>query len=273
MTDTAPATGGQGAAVLAAPATPATPATPAEWTAGLSDDLRGYVQNKGWKDTGSAIESYRNLEKLRGVPQERLLALPEKADAPEWAGIWSKLGVPESPDGYELPEVYGEEFGKAARSWFHEARIPGPAAKQFLDKFAQHYADQKTAADTKFAQTSEVEMQEVKKEWGAAAPAMQENAKRATAHLGLDGEMLDALERAVGTKRLMGMMAKVGDLMTEHKFIGGGGRTPSFGNTPEAARERIAALKADKAWAKKYVEGDADARSEFDRLHRIAAGS
>jgi len=48
-----------------------------EWYAGIADEgLRGYVQTKGFKDPGALAESYRNLEKLQGVPQERLLKLP-----------------------------------------------------------------------------------------------------------------------------------------------------------------------------------------------------
>jgi hypothetical protein len=45
----------------------------------------------------------------------------------------------------------------------------------------------------------------------------------------------------------------------------------SFRMIPEAARARISALKADAGWARRYLNGDADARAEMTRLQE--AGS
>ena len=51
-----------------------------DWTSGLTDEMRGYVQNKGFKAPQDVVESYRNFEKLHGVPQDRILKLPENLD-------------------------------------------------------------------------------------------------------------------------------------------------------------------------------------------------
>ena len=39
---------------------------------------------------------------------------------------------------------------------------------------------------------------------------------------------------------------------------------------PDAARRRIAALRADSAWSAAYAGGDAAKRAEMTRLHRMA---
>lgn len=279
MSDAAPAAGGQGAAAaaVASAAAPAVPAAPAavvpttDWTAGMPDEARGYIQNKAWKSPADLLTSYQNLEKLRGVPQERLLALPEKADAPEWAGIWQKLGVPEKADGYQLGEKISPEFAKKAGEWMKELNIPAQAGKTFFDKFTADIEAAKQAAEEKFAQDSDLELKALQKEWGQAAPAMEEHSRRGAALLGLQGEVIDKIERAIGTKAVLSMLAKIGEMTAEHKFVAGDNKT-GFILTPEAAKARIADLKKDSAWAGRYLNGGADEKAEMDRLSRIAYG-
>ena len=33
-----------------------------DWTTGLNEDTRGFVQNRGFKDPGMVLDSYRNME-------------------------------------------------------------------------------------------------------------------------------------------------------------------------------------------------------------------
>ena len=87
----------------------AAPSTPPSWTTGFTDELKGYVDAKGFKDAQSVVESYRNFEKIKGVPQERLLTLPEKDEDPSWNDVWKRLGRPDQPKDYQL-EV-PKEFG------------------------------------------------------------------------------------------------------------------------------------------------------------------
>src|SRR5690349_8033208 len=92
------------------------PGGDAKWYSGFeSPELRGFVETKGWKDPGAAVESYRQLEKTIGVPAERLLKLPDKADAPEWKEIRAKVGVgaPEKPEDYGIPVPEGIDPGYA----------------------------------------------------------------------------------------------------------------------------------------------------------------
>src|SRR4051812_33433335 len=75
-----------------------------DWkTAGLDDASAAFVAEKQFKDMSTAIQSHRNLEKLVGVPADKLLRLPTD-DSPEaWNAIYDKLGRPKDAAGYNLP--------------------------------------------------------------------------------------------------------------------------------------------------------------------------
>lgn len=272
MTDnTPPADAGQGgAAPAAAPA-----ATPSEWYAGMPEDLRGYVQLKGWKDQSAAVESYRNLEKLRGVPAERLLSLPEKADDPAWGQVWERLGRPQTADQYELSKLEGADpaFAGEASKWFHEAGIPKAQAHALAQKFNQYAAAQQQAADEARAQQAEIEWGELKKEWGQSFPQQEEMARRAARQFGMDEETLSALEHAMGPKKLMQLWARIGEGLGESPAHGMASGSQSFAMTPEAAKARITQLMGDKEWSAKYIGGNTEAKAEMERLHRLAYGS
>src|SRR3990167_3081868 len=85
-----------------------TTTTPA-WTDGLPQETLGFVEKKGWKGNADVITSYQNLEKLQGVPAERIIKLPEKLEGTEMDVIYNRLGRPEKPDGYKIPVPEGED--------------------------------------------------------------------------------------------------------------------------------------------------------------------
>lgn len=272
-TKDAPANGGQGgaAALLDGQAATST-ATAADWTAGLDDAGKGYVQNKGWKSPVDMFTSYQNLEKMRGVPAERLLTLPEKADDAEgWGAVWARLGRPETPDGYKLEG--DSDSVKQLAAWMHEAGLPVSAAQSLAARMTEGgkaMAEAQTAAAQK---ASEAEVVELRKEWGAAFDQKTEQGRRFARELGLDQAALSAIESAIGTKRLLSMMAAGGEKLGEHRPAGfEPGTRPGGALTPEAAREKIASLHRDAEWSKRYLAGGAEESAEMQRLIRWQNG-
>lgn len=86
------------------------------WTDGLTPEEIGHAQNKGWAtlEGDAAIktvyQSYRGLEKLRGVPSERVLTLPENLnDEAAVKPLFHKLGVPETADKYDFTSIKGAD--------------------------------------------------------------------------------------------------------------------------------------------------------------------
>jgi len=270
-TAAAPVTASAGVTTGQAATTAAT-AVP-DWTTGLNEDLRGYVQNKGFKDPAAAIDSYRNLEKLMGVPKERLLKLPEKDDDPAWSEVHARLGRPASPDEYKI-DGENKEFAKWAKETFHGLGLNKKQAEALFGKyneFAKGHSTKQMEAQVQQAQASEAAL---KKEWGAAYDQNVMTAKKAAMTFGLTKEVIDKLESAMGYAEVMKFMSTIGSKVGEDSFVASSSSSRGFGvMTPEQAKNRISGLKQDREFIAKLSQGNAEARAEWDRLNQWAVST
>lgn len=244
---------------------------PASWLDSITDnDLRGYVENKGWKDPRELADGYRNLEKLLGGEK---LPLPKGDDDAEgWNRVYDKLGRPQAADAYKIPTLGDgqEQFVKDVQGKFHELGLTekqGNALAEWYHGIQKGMVDQTLAGS---AQQAEADLASLKTEWGGAYDENIEFGRRAAREYGLDEAKLSKMEQALGTGEMLKLMARIGRSQGEASFQRGDGGSGNFGMTPAQAQARIGELKADKAWTQKYVAGDADARAEFARLHQLA---
>jgi hypothetical protein len=271
-----PAAGGAPAAGTPNPAAGGTPAAFDWGTTGLDADTLGYVQTKGFKGVGDVVSSYRNFEKLQGVPADQIIKLPKPDDAAGWKGVWSRLGAPEKPEGYKLPVPEGDkgEFAKVAAGWFHELGVPAKMAEAIAAKWNTYTAETMTSrteqTKAKFTQESEV----LKKDWGQAFDQNVARAQLAAGKLGFDEATIDAMENAKGFAWTMKFFSDLGAKMGESGFDTGDNSQPNQFTggmlTPAQAKAKIGMLQADREWSKKYVAGDATAKAEMENLHRLA---
>jgi hypothetical protein len=253
--------------------TPESPAANAPWFDGFDEDLKGYVQNKGWKDPAAVVDSYRNAEKLLGVPADQVVKLP-KADAPPeaWNEVWAKLGRPEDPSGYGLKPAEGADpsFTEWASKTFHELGMPKGMAEQLAAKYDEFGAAmQQQMQEAQQARANE-EAAALKLKWGAAHEQNTRLASQAAQNLGIDAETIDALEAGMGFAKTMELFHTLGTKMGESDFVGSGDQGGFGVLSPEQARSKIAELKADKEWTNRYLSGDRAARDEMSKLHRWA---
>lgn len=268
-----------GSGTGAAPATVAAPAAIAadsfDWAAqGLDADTSAYVATKGFKTPVDVITSYRNYEKLQGVPADQMIKLPKHdADPKEWrTNVWEKLGAGKTAEEYKLPVPEGgdPEFAKTAAGWFHETGIPVKTAAALTEKWNNHIAEivkqGDEAGNAKLAQETEA----LKKEWGANHDSRMAMAKNAAGALGVKAEAVDALAKQVGFSEVMKMFATIAEKTGEANFTVGDGKN-NFGGTttPAQAQARIRELKSDPGFRDRYLAGDAGARAEMEKLHKI----
>jgi hypothetical protein len=246
------------------------PSANSTWYDTIEDsDLKGYLQNKGWKDPAELAVGYRNLEKLVGHEK---IPLPKGVDDKDgWARVYDALGRPKNADDYKLalPEGADPTFAKAAAGKFHELGLNPSQAAALTDWYNSQAQTMSQAQITQQTQAVEEQLGSLKSEWGGAWDENVNLGQRAAREFGLDQTKLAAMETALGTGELLKFMARVGRGLTEHKFEGGQ-TTNSFGMTPEAAKNRLGQLQQDGDWSKKYLSGNADARAEMDRLMKIA---
>ena len=275
--DPAAGTGGAAAAPTATPpatqpadgGNPPAPA-PGNWYDGIQDtDLLGYVQNKGWKDPVELANGYRNLEKLLGGEK---IPMPKGADDAEgWARVYEQLGRPKTAEEYKLPLPDGDDgaFSKTAANWMHKAGLNQQQAELISKEWNEYQAGILAQQQQQASQQSEADMQALRSEWGGAYDENIQMAKVAVREYGLDEAKLQAIESAIGTGEMMRLFAKIGRAQGEHNFESGGGGN-QFGMTPQAAQQRIAALRQDQGWTAKYLANDADAVGEMKRLMSLA---
>jgi hypothetical protein len=246
-----------------------------DWTTGLNDDFKGFVQNKGWKDTSQVVESYRNLEKLVGAPADQIIKLAKEDDAAGWESIYSRLGRPANADGYKLetPKEGGNpEFTKWAANEFHKVGLNEKQAKGIVDSWNKYTQDQGKVGQEKYAAKLGEEQNALKKEWGAAHDQNIAAAKRAAREFGVDPTVIDGLEKTIGFAATMKHFQAIGAKLGESSFVGGNGNSSS-GNgpmTPVQAMEQIKTMRADPGFVKRYIAGDVEARSKMEQLHKYA---
>lgn len=239
---------------------------------GLEELDRGYAQNKGWKAPADVLKSYREFEKFKGVPQERLLALPDKEDDAEgWARVHARLGRPEKPEDYALDTGNPEHSAMIAKV-MHESGISKAAASKIVQADLDWRKASDEAAVKAFVQKDEEEISSLKKEWAAGFDGKVEQGRRFVRQLGIDAETLGTLTAALGSRKTLELMAKAGEGLGEHDFVDNGSGSTKFGLTPEAAKAKIAELLSNKEWTDKYMAGSKAEGAEYQRLLKYANG-
>lgn len=250
-------------APAAAPAASAIP-----WLEGVDAEMVGYAQNKGWTDPKQVVEGYRNLEKMRGVPAERLLTLPDSAaDQATKDAFYEKLGRPKTAAEYDFTIDGNDESTNHLKDLFHKN---GVSAEQARNLLAGQIEFEKQAL-TKHQETQrakiEGDVSALKGEWGQAFEQNMGGAREGAKLLGLDNGTIDALGEHLGHSKLMKLLHSVAVNSGEHNFVTDGTKQ-GYGQkmTPAQATAEYNRLKADPAWVARRNAGDAIATAELKRL-------
>jgi len=240
----------------AAPAAAAPAPDPREW---LPAEFRTDSAFEPFKDISALAKSYRDTAKMVGADKNTLLRLPKDPDAPEWADVWAKLGRPEAPDGYTIPEDAGltEQQVAAFREQAHAMGLPQRQAEGMVAFYAKQQAAAREALQTQGVTA-------LTEEWGAAFDD-RVNAARKAAELYGGPELMQVLkDTGLGYHpAVVRAFAKLGLEITEPGELrgGGGGRAPGR-MTPADARAEIGKLYQDKAWGEAYYNRDHPGHAE-----------
>ena len=270
-TASAPAASGDGSAATGA----------FDWTkAGLDTDSMALVNDRQWKGVPDVLTSYRNLEKLIGVPPERVIKLPSDKDPAEsWGVVYDRLGRPKAATDYKIPLPEGDtgEFAKAIAPIFHEAGLSQAQVQKIAERHNALIADQTKKATEAAKATQERELVELRAEWGADYDKHNDTVDRAAAAFGMTKEHAAALRQAMGPKAAMKFLHAIGSkIAVEGQFVAGekGGGNGFEGMTPQMAEAKIKANTKDRSFMERFNSADpvvrGDARREMERLHQAA---
>lgn len=250
-TDPAPVETGQATPEPgAAPEPQATPEPPAPWYGDLAPDQKGYVENKGWKGVEDVLTSYRNLEKLHGVPADKLLRLPD--DPAKMGEVWDKLGRPEAPDKYTmaLPEEMKDSVYERMSAKAHEA---GLSDAQF-QALQVEFKDVAEALQTERGEKVAADLESWKSSHAADFQNVQNLMRKA-------GITQDEVQKAMNgdSAAWYGALAKVASRMGEGSMIEGDGGQ-QFTISPEAAQQKVDQMMGDKAFTDRLYSEDKKVR-------------
>lgn len=246
-----------------------------------STQLGELVKAKGWKGPADALLSYQNLERVFGADKagRTILAPKSDDDADGWNAVYNRLGRPESPDKYGLPVPEGDDgsFAQAAAPVLHELGLTTRQAKGLAEWWNKASSARIEAEGEAFAKSSEAEYAALKGEWGTAAAQNEELAKRAvlkfSKEAGIDEAAFDAMERAIGTAKVMKLFHAIGAQFSESSFVASD--APTGGAlTPAQAKQKVAGMFADKEFMARYMHPDERVRQgaieEMMTLNRMA---
>lgn len=233
------------------------------WLEGVDDSGVGFVELKGWKGVAPLLDSYRALETLHGAPAEQLVHIPQDLeDSEAWNQMYSKLGRPDSVEGYsfsgpEVPEgVYDltPDFKQAAL----EAGLRDRQAEHIVKMYNAKVAEVTTKAMEESTAAGEAAVESLRREWGTEFQQNMEIGNKFAVQMGWDKPKLTALEAALGTDDFLRTLAKLGRAIGEHQFVvpDSDGLDQGFGKgTPRAAAAQLEQLRLDKTHMDAYLDG------------------
>lgn len=212
-----------------------------DWKLALPPELQEDASLRTINDVSTLAKSYVHAQKLIGADK---IPVPSKhATEEDWKKVYSKLGLPEKLEDYQvelkesatLDKNFIENFKKVA----HSAGILPKQAQALADWYQEINANAEQEA-LKILESRRIEEVEgLKKEWGAAFEKNVTAARKALVKFA-DADMIAYLDKTgLGNDvRLVKLLAKVGDTLKEDTVVGGDAGAPGV-MTPAQAKEEI----------------------------------
>lgn len=250
----------------------------ASWRDSLPDDLKSDPELQPIEDVTTLAKGYVHAQRMVGRDK---VALPGKDATPEeWSQFYSKLGRPESPDAYKVPEgaipenvQVDEKMVKAFHAKAHELGLTQKQAAELVHWQAHLSGEGLQAQQEAQEQAKQDAIAELKKEWGGAYNERLTLARNALQQFGGD-EMVAVMEESglANNPKVAKFLAEVGKALADDDLIGEAKQT-AFGTTPAEAQRKINELYADPEFMKQYlnpVPGHKEAVEQIMALRKLA---
>ena len=179
----------------------------------LDADMRSFAENKGWhrdqNPIGAVLKSYRELESRLGGA----LPLPAQDDAQGWRKLYSRLGMPDSPDAYalNLPEEHNAEVVGKVRDLFHFAGLTQAQAAAIYDG----YMDLSAPYLNSMAEARRADEADAKAAADELGPAGVTAARNTYRRFLTDLNDVGAMEKIMGSGRMLRFFASLAKVTGE----------------------------------------------------------
>jgi hypothetical protein len=222
-----------------------------DWRSVLPEDMRSHPSISKYKTLDAFAASYLEKDKLIG--RKHIPVAPEILDemTPEdWNRVYTQLGRPETPDGYDLSEIevsedlkLGDEFITSLKAKAHEVGVLPSQLKELYSWFTGNLKVTKEQIDTTKEQSRADAEKQLQKEWGYAYKQRLEVAQNALQHFA-DKEMMQFLEESGfgNNPNVVRFMSRIASEFGEDKFKGSSKTTAM---TPAEAQIEIQRIEND----------------------------
>lgn len=254
--------------VSGVPGASETPAS-ADW---LPADVRAsYPGASRFKDVGALVKSWDEGQRMIGrMGTDRVKIPTEYSTQSERDAFYARIGRPESPDRYDLAlrddAPVNRQMVDSFRAVAHGLGITQEQAKGLLSWYSEQASGQ-TAALDEFNREGERALRE---EWGYAYDRNVATAQRAVVQL-VDGNIDHPLVALLDATKLgdspvmIRLFHEIAKLLPQDSEWVDGDHDYTGNVSADAARDRIAAIRAQKGWDK-----NAEAQAELTRLYPVA---
>lgn len=215
------------------------------------------------KDLDSVLKGYLHAQKQMG----KAIFLPEGEEG--WDKIYSKLGRPENPEGYDFKFedfTLKEEIVKQAQKTAFEAGLTPKQAQAMTETFVNATKAELEAIEAA-TNTAQEEFQQYKNETygdklseteNVLASFLEENA----------GDKIEEIKTLInGNAPLFDLLVKAAEGTTPKDGANlGGGSTG-----PKSAEDRLEELRNNKEWVQKFQQNDPKVLAQFRELVNLKA--
>jgi hypothetical protein len=236
-----------------------------DWRDSIPAEVRDHTSLRHITDVGALAKSYVHAQQMIGADK---VAIPGKhATDDDWNEVYTRLGRPEDPNGYELDtSTVGDTnvMDDGTLNWYkqvaHKAGLTPQQAQVVFDEYNQLTGQQMSQVGQDVeTRISEAEM-ELKREFGSAFDDRMQLGSSVLAEFG--AEELSEVELADGTRLgdnpdAVRMLVRIGEFLRdrtgEDSFAG---PKTSIGMTPDEAKQRLDDLTAPNSpyWDPRHPE-------------------
>ena len=255
--------------------------TSEDWRSMIPEEIRDHKSLSTIQDVGSLAKGFVHAQSMIGADK---IALPGKtASADDWSAVWSKLGRPEDPGGYEInytaPE--GAQPDDGTVDWFRQVAQEGglnnTQAQLIMDRYGSRLGELVSMDEAQVEQTQNDTLNALEREWG---DAFEDRLNVANATLQEFGELdLAEMQMPDGTRLgdnadFIRFTANIGHYIQSR--IGEDsleGVKMSGGQTPDEMREELATLRAPGTpyWDARHPEHEFQVRRAFEIQEKLSA--
>jgi hypothetical protein len=227
-----------------------------------------WLPEKFWRDdkidTESMAKSYHGLEQLLGKKAHAVMVPTDKSTPEEISAYRKALGIPESPDKYDirpekLPEgaTWDDAIGKKVAEVAHKHNIPPSAVKELVALDLERATAMNAVAAKMLADQKAAAVDELRKVYKTELPTKLDLARRAAATAGIDPN-----DKGFESPAMVKFAIWAAEQISDDKLVEG----KSTSASSSQARARDIMLNPSNPMYQRYQDGDAEIVDQVRRM-------